>query len=167
MAEADARYARVLTEAGESANEAAPSLTGRHLEDAMKIVTDANYCIKCHIVGDFDPVSSDRAKAPDLSGVYNRLRSEHLRRWLARPASVLPYTSMPVNIPYSPDEELLGTTVPQELYRGNSLEQLEALVDLLMNFDRYTGWRSPISPLVRESNLEQSASDQPASDGDP
>lgn len=33
------------------------------LDDAMKIVVDKNFCVKCHIVGDYDPGGSVRAKA--------------------------------------------------------------------------------------------------------
>ena len=44
------------------------------MSDALKIVTDNNYCIKCHLLGDFSPAGSDRAKAPQLDQVYKRLR---------------------------------------------------------------------------------------------
>jgi hypothetical protein len=163
LADADARYADVLAKLGDIGGEGQDkSFTGRHLYDAMKIVTDANYCIKCHIVGDFDPVATDLAKAPDLSLVYRRLRSGYVRRWVARPSSVLPYTNMPINIPYAANEDFLGTTVPQDLYHGTSLEQLEALVDLLMNYDQYARQRSPISPLVRQQNTEDSGQVEPS-----
>ena len=43
--------------------------------------------------------------------------------------------------------------IPQlrELYHGSSVEQLDAVVDLLMNFDEYTKRRSLIAPLVQEA----------------
>ena len=44
---------------------------------------------------------------------------------------------MPVNIPYDPAAPYLGSNMPQELYHGTSVEQLDALVDLLMNYDQY------------------------------
>ena len=121
---------------------------GRHLHDAMKIVTSGNYCVKCHRVGDFDPDGIDRVKAPDLSVVYQRLRPDYVRTWIAKPTRVLPYTSMPVNIPYDPHAPFLGSTVSQDLYHGTSLEQLDALVDLLMNFDQYARQQSRVAPLV-------------------
>ena len=42
----------------------------------------------CHIVGDFQPVTSDRAKGPDLANVYRRLRADYVRRWVAQPTSL-------------------------------------------------------------------------------
>lgn len=120
------------------------------LDDAMKIVTSQDYCVKCHIVGDFNPTSSDRAKAPDLAEVYRRLRSGYLRKWIGMPASILPYTAMPVNIKYDPDQPNQGTTVPQDLYHGTSTDQVDALVDLLMNYDKYARRRTLIAPLVKQ-----------------
>jgi cbb3-type cytochrome oxidase cytochrome c subunit len=108
-----------------------------HLADAMRVVASSDYCIKCHQVGRYEPAGWNRAKAPDLAGVYSRLRADYLRTWLAHPAAVLPYTPMPVNIPYDPNKPRLGSTMSQDLYRGDTLEQLQALVDLLLNFDRY------------------------------
>jgi mono/diheme cytochrome c family protein len=128
-----------------------PFEPGRRFADAMQIITSPNYCVKCHIVGDFEPTGSDRAKGPDLSQMYRRMRPDYLRKWIAKPTSILPYTAMPVNIIYESDKPHLGTTVPQNLYHGNSLEQVDGLVDLLMNYDKYTRQRSRITPLVDES----------------
>jgi hypothetical protein len=164
LAEADARYTQVLKGLDNEGDANEDEFSGRHLDDAMNIVTDSNYCIKCHIVDDYDPVGSDRAKAPDLSTVYRRLRADYLRRWIARPASVLPYTGMPINIPYAADQEFLGTTIPQDLYHGTSVDQLEALVDLLMNYDHYTRQRAPVSPLVRESSETGSETREPSTE---
>src|SRR6185436_16195732 len=37
---------------------------GHHnrLTDALKIVANNNYCVKCHLIGEFNPPGSDRAK---------------------------------------------------------------------------------------------------------
>ena len=59
-----------------------------------------------------------------------------MRRWIANPAALLPYTPMPVNIPYDPAAQHQGG-VDQQLYHGTSVEQLDAVVDLLMNYDRF------------------------------
>ncbi|MEX0820059.1 MAG: hypothetical protein WD070_10725, partial [Pirellulaceae bacterium] len=120
---------------------------GTRFDDAMKIVTNNNYCVKCHLVGDFEPKGSNLAKAPDLAVVYNRLRADYLRNWIANPKTILPYTSMPVNVPYDPDAEHLGG-VSQELYHGTSIEQVEALVDLLLNFDKFANQRSSVAELI-------------------
>jgi hypothetical protein len=53
-----------------------------------------------------------------------------------------------VNVPYLPGVPNLGG-IDQSLYHGTSVEQVEALVDLLMNFDQYSKSRHPITPLVK------------------
>lgn len=136
LAEEEARYLAKLEEAGK-VGEAPPPGSMWRLDDALDIVTDGNYCVKCHIVADYSPTGSNRAKAPNLANVYRRLRPEYARDWIANPKMFLPYTSMPVNIPYDPDLPNLGG-VKQELYHGTSIEQVDAVVDLLMNYDLYT-----------------------------
>ncbi|HEY3393105.1 MAG TPA: PDZ domain-containing protein, partial [Lacipirellulaceae bacterium] len=44
------------------------------LDDAMKIVTDGNYCVKCHSIGDFEVRGAVKTLGPDLDQVYRRLR---------------------------------------------------------------------------------------------
>jgi hypothetical protein len=112
------------------------------LSDALKIVTDGNYCIKCHLIGDFNPAGSERAKAPRLDQVYKRLRPDFTLDWIANPKRLLPYTGMPVNIPHD-------KPVSQDLYKGTSEQQLNAVVDLLMNYDRYTESKTPIKQMVK------------------
>jgi len=121
---------------------------GTRFDRAMQILVDKNYCITCHIVGDFQPQTSDRAKAPDLAAVHHRLRPEWLRRWIGKPVSLVPYTGMPVNIPFHPDNEHLGG-VDQALYHGTSIQQVDAVVDLLLNFDRYAASRSGVSTQIQ------------------
>jgi hypothetical protein len=137
-----AAYERKLGELGVEADG-----HGRY-EDAMKMVVDNNYCVKCHKVGDFEPQGSPRAKAPNLADVYRRLRPGYVRRWIANPKMVLPYTSMPVNVPYDPKAPFEGG-VKQDLYHGTSTEQVDALVDLLMNFDRYAKQNTQIADMVK------------------
>ena len=71
----------------------------------MKIVTDGNYCVKCHAVGDFQPQGDPNTFGPNLAEVYRRLRPKFTRNWIANPQRILPYTGMPVNIPYHPTDE--------------------------------------------------------------
>jgi hypothetical protein len=120
--------------------------TGR-LDDALKIVVDKNFCVKCHIVGDYDPGGSVRAKAPNLADVHRRMRPEYLKQWIGNPKMILPYTSMPVNIPYEPDLPQ-SSKIPQEVFVGNSEQAVQGLVDLLMNFDQYAKGKNQIAPLV-------------------
>jgi hypothetical protein len=119
------------------------------LDDAMKIVTDGNYCVKCHSVGDYQAVGAIKTLGPNLSEVYRRLRPEFVRRWVANPVRILPYTGMPVNIPYDPQAANLGG-VNQALFPGTSIQQLDGLVDLLMNFDEYAKRQTSVRSLVKE-----------------
>ncbi len=120
------------------------------LDHAMQIVTNQNYCIKCHLIGNYTPESNQRALAPDLSKVQFRLRPEYVKRWIANPKSILPYTAMPVNIPFDPNSPTLGG-VSQEIYPGTSIDQLNGLVDLLMNYSEFMGMQFDVSKLVKAS----------------
>lgn len=117
-----------------------PSEERQRLADAFKIVTDNNYCVKCHLVGDYVPPGSVQALAPNLDGVHGRLRAEFLERWLAFPKSELPYTGMPNNF---------EKPAPQELFPGTRMEQLQAVVDLLLNYDAFAKQEKSIKGLVR------------------
>ena len=113
---------------------------------AMNIVTYKDYCVACHAVGDYEPAGAQRAKAPNLANVYQRLRSDYVRTWIAKPTRILPYTPMPVVIPFTGQPEQL---VPQAMYHGTPTEQLDGVVDLLMNYDRYTSGRATIKDMVK------------------
>jgi hypothetical protein len=118
-----------------------------HLEGALKIVTNTNYCVKCHLVGDYTPPGSVKALAPQLARVHERLRPGYVHDWIANPKRFLPYTGMPVNIPFD-------KPVSQELYKGTSDQQVAALTDLLMHFDTFA--KSNLRPVL-EAFLKQAA----------
>lgn len=120
------------------------------LDEAMNIVVSGNYCVKCHAVSDFMPQGDEKTFGPRLSDVYRRLRPEFVRNWIANPARILPYTGMPVNVPYRPDDPHLGG-VSQDLFHGTSIEQVQGLADLLMNFDAYAKEQTEVSSLVQEA----------------
>jgi hypothetical protein len=101
-----------------------------HLDGAMKIVTNTNYCVKCHLVGSYSPPGNPKALAPQLERVHERLRPDYVHNWIANPKRYLPYTGMPVNIPYD-------KPVSQDLYTGTSEQQVDALTDLLMHYDAF------------------------------
>jgi hypothetical protein len=131
----------------------APAPPGmQRLDDAMKIVVNGSFCVKCHVVADYSPPGSPRAKAPNLAEVYRRLRPDFVRDWIANPKMILPYTSMPVNIPYENPPPLLG-----QLYHGSNVEQVEALTDLLMNYDQYARQSTRIADRVVPAPVEAAA----------
>jgi hypothetical protein len=148
----DAAYRAGVEEA--AAGERPPGET--RFDDVMNIVTSSDYCVQCHMVGDFVPKTSDRAMSPDLSVVNRRLRPEYVRRWIANPKQILPYTPMPVNIKYNADAPHLGG-VAQTLYHGSSVQQVDALVDLLMNYPRYAKSRALVSGLVKPATTPSTA----------
>jgi cytochrome c2 len=130
------------------------------LAEAMNIVVDGNYCVKCHAVEDFQPQGDPTTFGPNLANVHPRLRPEFIRDWVANPKRILPYTGMPVNIPFNPEAENLGG-VAQKLFSGTSIEQLKGLVDLLMNFDTYAKRQTKVTPLVQEAAQEAAAAATP------
>jgi hypothetical protein len=119
------------------------------LTDAMKIVTDGNYCVKCHSVGDYQVRGAVKTSGPNLDQIYRRLRPDYVHRWVGNPQRILPYTGMPVNIPYDPTPPNFGG-INQALFPGPSTAQLEGVVDLLMNFDEYTRRQTSVKGLVKE-----------------
>jgi hypothetical protein len=114
------------------------------LDDAMRIVIDrTTFCAKCHLIGDFSPGGEVRTVlAPRLDRVAGRLRPEYLRRWLANPKAALPYTTMPVNFPP------IGPPLGQDLFEGESVEQIDAVTDLLLNYDWYLGRRTSVRAMM-------------------
>lgn len=112
------------------------------LDDALKIVTNGNYCVKCHNVGDFQVEGSLKALAPNLNQVHSRLRPDFIRNWIANPKRLLPYTGMPVNFPEDKPAD-------QALFPGTSLDQIEGIVDLLLNFDSFLAGKTSIKPLIQ------------------
>jgi cytochrome c2 len=118
------------------------------LDDAMKIVLDRkNFCAQCHKISDFDPGGSQRAKGPNLADVYRRLRPEYVKEWIANPQMKLPYTGMPVNIKYEPDLPQ-PSKVPPSQFLGTSEQTVQALTDLLMNYDQFAKGKNPIAPQI-------------------
>ena len=115
------------------------------LVDALKIVTDNNYCVKCHLVGDFRPAGSVRAMGPQIDRVNERLRPDYVLHWVGNPKRTLPYTGMPVNIPFD-------KPISQSLYPGDSLQQLNGVVDLLMNWDRFTKSQFTLKSWIKPSS---------------
>jgi hypothetical protein len=100
-------------------------------------------------VGDYQVKGAIRTLGPNLVDVYRRLRPNYVHRYVANPQRILPYTGMPVNIPFDPNAPHLGG-VNQALFPGTSIDQLNGMVDLLMNFDEYAKRRTTIKSMVKE-----------------
>ncbi len=122
------------------------------MDQAMRLVTDrTTYCAKCHVIGDYDPGGETQTiLAPDLARVGRRIRTEYLRRWLADPKSIVPYTGMPVNFPPT------GDPVGQDLLPGDSRKQLDAVVDLLLHYDAYLQKRTSIRAMIEGTRPAES-----------
>jgi hypothetical protein len=136
----------------------------QRLDDAMKIVLNGNFCVKCHLVGDYTPAGSIRAMAPQLTEVYRRLRPEYVRDWIANPKMILPYTPMPVNIKYV-EEDQTTLKLLQGLYHGTNVEQIDALTDLLMNFDEYARQNTKFADRVQPAPMAPAAGTGGANSG--
>ncbi len=120
------------------------------MDQAMRLVTDKKtYCAKCHLIGDYDPGGEIQTIfAPNLAEVGRRIRPEYLRTWLAHPKSILPYTGMPVNFPPS------GPPMGQDLLPGDGRQQLDAVADLLLQYDAYLQKRTSIRAMVDGARIE-------------
>ena len=165
LAQAQTRYQQRLHAAGKS---------GNRLEDALKIVINKAGCITCHAVNDQMPEGGDRANGPNLGDVHRRLQPSYLKRWIAKPSWLLPYTKMQEMIPYKPDKpptfggfelpalnasgqpikEADGTPKFIELYHGTSWEQLQAVVDLLSNFGSFVESQTSMRERTKELSKE-------------
>jgi cytochrome c2 len=121
-----------------------PPAESTRLDEALKLLTASGTdCVKCHLIGDYRPGSGAGATlAPNLERVGRRIRRQYLRRWLANPKTVLPYTPMTVNFPP------VGPPLEPELFGGNATEQLDSVIDLLLNYERYLAGRTSIRQLV-------------------
>ncbi len=96
------------------------------LNDAMKIVTNGNYCVKCHSLGDYQVKGAPKGLGPNLDQVYRRLRPDYVRRWVGNPQRILPYTGMPVNIPFDPTAAEFRWGEPRICSRGQAFRNWTA-----------------------------------------
>jgi cytochrome c551/c552 len=126
----------------------------QQLNDALTLVTEAStYCVKCHLIGDYVPPKD--AQGPNLARIYQRLRPEYLREWMAKPATKLPYTGMPNNfprdhVPGQPDLKDPNETLRTKLFPGTSEDALDGVVALLLNYDTYMSQQKSIKAMVKQ-----------------
>ena len=134
-------------EAQADSAESASEETMSRRKKALDLLTSKTFCVNCHKVGDYTPAGGLAAMAPNLDRVHRRIRPDFLRRWIAHPSRLLPYTGMPVNFE-------MDKKVGQNFFPGTSEEQVLAIADLLMNFDTFTKQQFSIVPLVKEAPKE-------------
>lgn len=103
------------------------------LDAAWHLIHDTKtYCAKCHISSDnMEDRLALPTEAPRLDGVYRRLQHDFIRAWVVQPKAIRPYTAMPVNFPEN------GIPLDRSVFDADSRVQLEAVVDLLQNYDWY------------------------------
>ncbi|HUY89332.1 MAG TPA: hypothetical protein VMV10_11405, partial [Pirellulales bacterium] len=138
---------------------------------ALELVTDGkNYCVKCHMLGDYKPKGLAADMAPNLDRIYQRLRPDYLKEWLAHPQVKLPYTGMPVNFPPQNDP---NESIRTKYIAGTSEDALQDVVELLLNFDSYMKRQTSIKSMVKEpppaeaekAALDETAKPQPRASG--
>jgi hypothetical protein len=106
--------------------------------------------------------------APNLANVYRRLKPDYIRRWIAKPSLILPYTKMPVNFPYDPHnpaqdgfwEQNAQTKQSVQPYHGDSMQQLDAVTDLLSHWDRFMESQTSIRKKIPAAAPAAAASNQ-------
>jgi cbb3-type cytochrome oxidase cytochrome c subunit/mono/diheme cytochrome c family protein len=82
-------------------------------------------CLTCHSVGGLGA-----RQGPPLDVLSERLRPDWTGRWIANPAAMFPYTPvMPSNFPRN-------KLVDQDLFKGQPVQQVMAIRDVLLNFPR-------------------------------
>ena len=115
----------------------------------MNIVTNGNYCVKCHAVADFQPQGDPNTFGPNLADVYRRLRPKFTRDWIANPARILPYTGMPVNIPYRSGRSAPGRRRPRAVswHQHRAVQRTGRPAD---EFRRVRRRQTSVSSLVKE-----------------
>lgn len=104
-----------------------------YIADASRLVINrvAPPCLTCHKAAGYEP---NEPKGPNLDQVADRLRPEWTRRWIANPQRFLSYTTiMPINFP-------ADKTDYQEVFVGNSAEQIQAARDFLLLYPQVRDW---------------------------
>ncbi|MFO0948738.1 MAG: c-type cytochrome [Planctomycetota bacterium] len=99
-----------------------------YLEQAFRLITNKDLCIKCHPVGGYKPLGKPEELGPSLARAPERLRPGWMLHWIANPKRLLPYTGMPINFP--PDKEQF-----QEIFKGSGMDQITAARDALINYN--------------------------------
>jgi mono/diheme cytochrome c family protein len=160
-------------------------LAGNRFGHALNIVIHGKAgCIQCHGVNDKVAEGNPRGNGPSLDGVYKRLKPDYIKRWIAKPSMILPYTKMAELIPYKPggpnfggfEPPILGpdgkplmdgdgNPITDRAYHGTSEQQLDAVRDLLSNFDRYMKSETSIQEkIVQQPTAAPAAEEPPAAE---
>ena len=116
----------------------------------MKIVTDGNYCVKCHSLGDYQVEGRVTTLGPNLDEVIAACGRNYLRDWIANPQRILPYTRHAGEHTVSIRRRRTLAASTRRCSRARASQQLDGVVDLLMNFDEYARRQTSVKALVKE-----------------
>lgn len=111
--------------------EAAQGKKDSYPQQAYKLLTHRDLCLKCHPIGS---IKIDGAQGPNLSLAAERLRPEWIEQWVAHPTRLFTYNPvMPQNFPAEPDPL---KWISQDAFVGTPLQQTRAVRDLIMDQPR-------------------------------
>ncbi len=96
--------------------------------DAYRLLTSRELCSKCHQVGSIR-AGEQKSPGPHLDLAAERLRPGFIQHWVSKPARLVYFTSM---TQYFKKDSLEY----QQIHAGASLEQIDALRDVLLNLPR-------------------------------
>ena len=119
------------------------------LDDAMKIVTDGNYCVKCHSVGDYQVRGAVQDARPELGRSLSPAAAGLHAALDRQSAAHLAVHRHAGEHTVRPDAAELRRREPG-VVPGTSIMQLDGVVDLLMNFDEYAKRQTSVKALVKE-----------------
>jgi mono/diheme cytochrome c family protein len=124
--------------------------------DAYRMIVNKQMCLQCHQVGPYKSSDEKGVQGPALALAHQRLRPEWTFRWIATPQRHVMYPSlMPVNFKRDVREF-------QDTLAGDSLQQIEAVRDVLMDFPRIMAL-----PVNQQWNPILQAAPPPAGDKKP
>jgi mono/diheme cytochrome c family protein len=108
--------------------------TEAYVTDAFRLLGSKDHCAKCHQIGNLMTPSTnpDDVQGPPLILAQKRLQPSWVKHWVANPYRHLPYESPMIQY----FERNKKDDKAWKLFPGEPLEQVQALTDVLMIYDR-------------------------------
>ncbi|MFN4259370.1 MAG: c-type cytochrome [Gemmataceae bacterium] len=98
--------------------------------DAYRLVLNRGLCLQCHNISTHQTGQRVEQQGPSLNLSAQRLRPDWSEYWIANPPRMLSY------LPGMPQNFKAKDTEYQQLFLGDSLQQVEACRDVLMNLPK-------------------------------